>query len=135
MFNPITAEGRENGRAWHSGKNITSLTLPKTFSQKIAHFFEPSEQVLAVPNCVITTMHFQALLTAVAALVVSIGPVIAVPEDGLQHRAAALDAELESRAQCSGALNVAGSRCAHQGHTSCSASRGAVVSEQSPLPG
>ena len=80
-------------------------------------------------------MHFQALFSAAAALVVGIGPVIAIPEDGLQYRAAALDAELESRAQCSGALNVAGSRCAHQGHTSCSASRGAVVSGETPLPG
>lgn len=78
-------------------------------------------------------MHSQALLTALAALAVSIGPVIAIFEDGLQYGAAALDAELESRAQCLNTLNVAGSGCTHKGHTSCSASQGAVVSELSPL--
>ena len=80
-------------------------------------------------------MHFQALLAAFAALTVSIGPVNALPENGVQYRAAALAAELESRAQCLNTLNVAGSSCTHKGHTSCSASRGAVVSELSHLLG
>ena len=73
-------------------------------------------------------MHSHALLTVFAALVVSIGQVVAIPEAGLEHRAA----ELESRAQCLNSLHVVGKSCANQGQTACSASRGAVVSGRLP---
>ena len=73
-------------------------------------------------------MHSPAFLTAFAALVVSLGQVVAIPEAGLEHRVA----ELESRAQCLNSLHVVGTSCANQGHTACSANRGSVVSERSP---
>ena len=135
-FNSVATKDSGNGRGWHFGKNITRLTLSTKSPQNSASFLNHQNQRSPYsPDLYQKTMHFRSVLTASAALVVSIDPVIAISEEGLQHRAAALDTGLESRAQCINAFNVAGSRCAHVGHTSCSASKKAVVSERSPLFG
>ena len=69
-------------------------------------------------------MQLQTLFTAVAALAMSVGPALALPN---------AIPELESRAQCIGGHNLVGSGCGpgQKGKTSCSANDRAVVSTSS----
>ena len=71
----------------------------------------------------VSIMHFQIYCTAVAALAMSIGPGLALPEP-------IPVLELESRAQCLPGKHLVGSGCSpgRKGHTSCSADKRAVVS-------
>ena len=73
-------------------------------------------------------MHPQTIFTAVAALAISVGPALALPN-------AIPELELESRGQCLRGKYLVGSGCdpGHKGRTSCSADKRAVVSISSYL--